>query len=133
MLLGDKYKGLEGTKVSPSVAATNLIGGGAVNSVVGKSSKVLGLNHFTTSGETGVSKLSPSKPRIGRKKSVGKLPKFKIFETPTVCIIGESEKITRVCKKIMKIIRKKWYISGGTFVSSLSLSDNFLWVSSRHC
>jgi hypothetical protein len=46
-----------------------------------------------------VSKFSPSKPRIGRDKSVGNVPKNKFLETPTVCIIGESETITRVCKE----------------------------------
>jgi hypothetical protein len=94
-VLGDKDEGLEVTEVSPSVAATTLIGGG-----VGKSSKVKSLSfHFTTSGEKGVSKLSPSKPRIGGEKSAGKLPKFKFLETPTVCIIGESETVTGVCKE----------------------------------
>jgi hypothetical protein len=66
---------------------------------VGKSSKVLGLNHFTTSGETGVSNISPSKPRLGGEKSTGKLPKFKFLETPTDGIIGELEAATGVFKE----------------------------------
>jgi hypothetical protein len=35
-----------------------------------------------------MSKLSPSKPRIGGDKSIGKLPKFKFLETPTNGITG---------------------------------------------
>jgi len=99
-VLGDKDEGLEVTKVSPSLTATTLIGGGVVNYGVGKSSKVKYLSfHFTTSREKGVSKLSPSKPRIRGEKSAGKLPKFKFLETPAICIIGESETVTGVCKE----------------------------------
>jgi len=46
-----------------------------------------------------VSKLSPSKPRMGGEKSTGKLPKFKFLETLAVCIIEESETIVGVCKE----------------------------------
>jgi hypothetical protein len=74
-VLGEKVTGLEGAEVSPSVNVAVLIGGGVVKTRVGKSSKVLGLDHCATSGETGVSKLS--KPRPGGVKTVGKLPKFK--------------------------------------------------------
>jgi hypothetical protein len=77
-----------GTEVS---AATTLIGGGVVNPGVGKSPKVLGLSHGTTSGETGVSNLSPSKTRPGEEKSARKLLKFKVLETPADGIIGEIE------------------------------------------
>jgi hypothetical protein len=38
-----------------------LIGGGVGKPKVGKSFKLLGLNHFTISREMGVSKISPSK------------------------------------------------------------------------
>jgi hypothetical protein len=55
---------------------------------VGKSSEVLGLNHGTTSGETRVSKISPSKPRPGGEKSSGILPKFKFLENSTDGITG---------------------------------------------
>jgi hypothetical protein len=66
---------------------------------VGKYSKLLDLNHFTISRETGVSKISPSKRRIGGDKSTGKIPKFKLLETPTDGIIGELDATTRVLKK----------------------------------
>jgi hypothetical protein len=46
-----------------------------------------------------VAKISPSKPRIGGDKSIGKLPKNKFLETPTVCIIGELETVTGVSKE----------------------------------
>jgi hypothetical protein len=46
-----------------------------------------------------VSKISPSKPRIGGEKSAGKLPKLKFLETLVVCIIGELETTTGVCKE----------------------------------
>jgi hypothetical protein len=55
---------------------------------VGKSPQVLGLSQGTTSGETGVSKLSPSKPRPEEDKTTGKIPTFKALETPTKDIIG---------------------------------------------
>jgi hypothetical protein len=53
---------------------------------VGKYSEVLGLNHGTTSGDTGVTNLSSSNPRPGGDKSVGTLPNFKLQETPIVGI-----------------------------------------------
>jgi hypothetical protein len=80
-VFGEKVTGLEGTEVSPSLNATNLIGGGVVKPEVGKSLEVSGLNHDTTLGETRVSKLTPSKPMLGGEKSTGKLPKFKLLET----------------------------------------------------
>jgi hypothetical protein len=58
----EKRPGFEGTKVSLSVVAT-IIGGGVVKPGVGKYSKVLGLDHGTTSGEKGVTRISPSNPR----------------------------------------------------------------------
>jgi hypothetical protein len=77
---------LGGTKVSP---ATTLTGEGIVKYGVGKYPKVIGLSQGTTSRETGVSKLSPSKPRPEEEKTTGKLPKFNALETPTEDIIGE--------------------------------------------
>jgi hypothetical protein len=56
--------------------------GGVVKPGVGKSSKVLGMNHGTTSGERGVTRISPSYPRPGGENSTGTLPKFKVRETP---------------------------------------------------
>jgi hypothetical protein len=67
---GEKYRGLEGTKVSLYVVATTLIGGGIVKLRVGKSSEVLGLNHGIISGESGVTMISPSNPREGGEKSI---------------------------------------------------------------
>jgi hypothetical protein len=60
-----------------------------VNSGVGKSSEVPSLDHAANSGETRVSKLSYSKPRLGGEKSTGTLPNFKIMETPADEKIGE--------------------------------------------
>jgi hypothetical protein len=56
---------------------------------VGKYSKVLGLNHDTTSEETWVSNISPSNTIQGGDKSTGTLPKFKLQETPTDGMTGE--------------------------------------------
>jgi hypothetical protein len=83
--LGKKVVELVGKEASPT---TTLIGEGIVKPGVGKSPKVLGLSQGTTSGETGVSKFSPSKPRPGEEKTTGKPPKFKAIETPTEDIIG---------------------------------------------
>jgi hypothetical protein len=62
-----------------------------VNPGVGKYSKVLGLNHGTTSRERGVARISPSNPRPGEENSIGTLPKFIVRETPTDSIIGKLE------------------------------------------
>jgi hypothetical protein len=48
---------------------------------VGKSSVVLGLRQGTTSGERGVTRISPSNPRPGGENSAGTLPKFRKRET----------------------------------------------------
>jgi hypothetical protein len=76
-----------------------LIGGGVGKPKVGQPSKLLGLNHFTISRETRVSKLSPSKRRLGGENSTRKLPKFKLLETPTDGIIGELDATTGVLKE----------------------------------
>jgi hypothetical protein len=76
---------LAAKEASPIVT---LIGEGIVKHGVGKYPKVLVLSQGTTSGEMGVSKLSPSKPRPGEDKTIGKLPKFKVLETLTEDIIG---------------------------------------------
>jgi hypothetical protein len=86
-----KAIGLEGTKVSLSSKSVTLTRGGVLKPGVEKSSEVLGLNHSTTSGEIGVTILSPSNPRPGEDKSTGTLPNFKLQETPTTGITGECE------------------------------------------
>jgi hypothetical protein len=88
-VLGEKVTGLEGAEVWISVNATTLTGGGVVKPGVGKYSEVLGLNHGTTSGEIGVTRLSPSNPRPGGEKSAGTLPNFKLRETPIDGITGK--------------------------------------------
>jgi hypothetical protein len=98
-VLGEKVIGCEGVEVWISVNARTLTGGGVVKPGVGKYSKVLGLNHGTTSGEIGVKRISPSNPRPGGEKSAGTLPKFKLWETPVDGIIGEGEISIGVSKK----------------------------------
>jgi hypothetical protein len=56
---------------------------------VAYSSKVLFLDQGTTSGEIGMTKTSPSNSKPGGEKSTGKLPKFKLRETPIEGIIGK--------------------------------------------
>jgi hypothetical protein len=48
---------------------------------VRKPSEVLDLNHGTTSGEIGVTKVYPSNPILGGDKSTRTLPNFKLWET----------------------------------------------------
>jgi hypothetical protein len=76
------------TEASLSVVAT-VIGGGVVNLGVGKSPKFLGLDQGTTSGEIGVTRISPSNPRPGGENSTGTLPKFRVLETPAEGMIGK--------------------------------------------
>jgi hypothetical protein len=57
------------------------------------------MSHGTTSGETGVSKISPSKMRTGEEKSVGKFLKFKVLEAPIDGIAGETKKIIGFLKE----------------------------------
>jgi len=66
-----------------------MIGGGVIKLGVGKSFEVWGLDQGTTSGEIGVTKISPSNPKIGGENSIGTLPNFKLWETPTDGIIGK--------------------------------------------
>jgi hypothetical protein len=84
----EKATGLEGAEASLHAVAT-VIGGGVVNLGVGKYPEVLGLNHGTTSGDRGVTRISPSNPRPGGENSTRTLPKFKVRETPTEGITGE--------------------------------------------
>jgi hypothetical protein len=83
-----KDTGLGETKVSLVVVETTVIGG-VVKLGVEKYSKVLGLNHSTTSMERGVTRISPSNPRLGGENSTGTLPKFKVRETPVEGITVE--------------------------------------------
>jgi len=73
-----KVAELIGIEVS---TATTLTRGGVVKPGVGKSPKVLGLSHGTISGETRVSKISPSKTRPREEKLAEKISKFKFLET----------------------------------------------------
>jgi hypothetical protein len=72
------------------VVAARVIGG-VVKPGVGKSSEVIGMNHGTTSGERGVTRISPSDPRLGGENSTGTLPKFKVRETPAEGITVECD------------------------------------------
>jgi hypothetical protein len=71
--------GFKGKTFSPSLDKTTLIGGGVGKSKVGKYSKLMGLNHFTILGETGVSKLYPSKCRLEGGIPTRKLSKYKLL------------------------------------------------------
>jgi hypothetical protein len=51
--------------------------GEAVNIGVGNSSVFLGLRQVTASKERGVTRISPSDPRLGGENSAGTLPKFR--------------------------------------------------------
>jgi hypothetical protein len=59
---------------------------GAVKSFV-----VLGLRQGTTSGERGVTRISPSNPRPGGENSAGTLLKFRKWETSEKGLLGRRE------------------------------------------
>jgi hypothetical protein len=88
-LLGEKVTGLDEVEVWTSINTMILTGGGVVKPKVGKYYEVLGLNHGTTSGEIGVTRISPSNPIPRGEKLAGTLPNFKLWETPTDGITGE--------------------------------------------
>jgi putative protein kinase ArgK-like GTPase of G3E family len=67
-----------GNRGFPHVKVGTVIGGGVVKPGVGKSSEIPILNQATTSGEIGVTNISPSNPRSGGEKSIGTLPNFKL-------------------------------------------------------
>jgi hypothetical protein len=73
-------------------------GGGVVKYGVRKYSKVLGLNHVTTSGEIGVTRISPSNPIPGKEKSIGVLPNFNLHENPADGITRKGEAYIGVSK-----------------------------------
>jgi hypothetical protein len=54
---------------------------GVVKIGVGKSSTVTGLHRGIASKERGVTRISPSSPRLGGENSAGTLPKFRKRET----------------------------------------------------
>jgi hypothetical protein len=64
----EKASELKLADVSLRAEVTTVTRGGAVNPGVGKSSVVLGLCQGTTSGEMGVTRISPSNPRPGGKR-----------------------------------------------------------------
>ena len=77
----EKAMGPELADASLSTVAATVIRGRVVNLGVGKYSVVLGLRQGTTEGERGVTRISPSNPRLGGENSVGTLLKFKKWET----------------------------------------------------
>ena len=73
----EKAKGLELADASLCAVTTIVIRGGVVKIGVGKSYVVMGLCQGTTLGERGVTRISPSNPRLGGEKLAGTLPKFR--------------------------------------------------------
>jgi hypothetical protein len=84
----EKAKGLETIDASLCAVATIVTRGGVVKLGVGKYSVVLGLRQGTTSGERGVTRISPSNPRPGGENSAGTLPKFRKRETSETGLLG---------------------------------------------
>jgi hypothetical protein len=76
----EKAKALESVDASLCAVVATLIRGGVVKLGVGKSSMVLGLHQGTTSGERGVTRISPSNPKPGGQNLAGTLPKFRKWE-----------------------------------------------------
>jgi hypothetical protein len=87
--LEKRLQGLKGKEDSLFAKSVTLTGGGVIKPQVGKYYEVWGLDQGTTSGERGVTRISPSKSRPGGEKSTGTLPNFKLQKTPTNGIIGE--------------------------------------------
>jgi hypothetical protein len=75
-----------------------LIGEGVGRPKEGKSYKLSSLNHFTTSGEERVSKLSSFNLGIKEEYSTRKFSKSKILETLTESERGELDIATKVLK-----------------------------------
>jgi hypothetical protein len=76
----EKANGLESADASPS-AEVATVTRGVVKLGVGKSFVVLGPRQGTASGKGGVTRISPSNPRLGGENSTGTLPKFRKRET----------------------------------------------------
>jgi hypothetical protein len=79
----EKAKGLELADASLCAVAATVTRGGVV-----KSSAVQGLRQGTTSGERGVTRISPSNPRPRGENSAGTLPKFKKRKTSEKGLLG---------------------------------------------
>jgi hypothetical protein len=73
----EKASRLKPADASLCVEVATVPRGGVVKLGVGKSSVVLGLHQGTTSGERGVTRISPSNPRPGGENSTGTLLKFR--------------------------------------------------------
>jgi hypothetical protein len=89
-VLREKASELKSADVSLCIETTTVTRGGAVKPGVGKSSVILGLRQGTTSGEMGVTRISPSNPRPRRETSIGTLPKFRKRETLESGLLGNS-------------------------------------------
>jgi hypothetical protein len=76
-------------EASLSAVAATVIRGGVVKLGVGKYSVVLDLGQGTTSGERGVTRISPSNLRPGGENSAGTLPKFRVLETSAEGMTGK--------------------------------------------
>jgi hypothetical protein len=79
----EKAKGLESANTSLCSVVAMIKRGGVV-----KPSVVLGLRQGTTSRERGVTRISPSNPKLGGENSIGTLPKFRKQETSEKGLLG---------------------------------------------
>jgi hypothetical protein len=77
----EKDSELKSSYVSLRAEAKTVTRGGVEKPGVGKYPMVLGLHQSMTSGEMGVTRISPSNPRPGGETSTGTLPKFGKWET----------------------------------------------------
>jgi hypothetical protein len=84
----EKASELKSVDVSLHAGVTTVTRGGAVKPGVGKYSMVLGLRQGTTSGEMGVTRVSPSNPKPGGETSIGTLPKFRKWEASESDLLG---------------------------------------------
>jgi hypothetical protein len=84
----EKANGLESVDASLCAEVATVTRGGVVKLGVGKSPVVLGLRQGTASRERGVTRISPSNPRLGGENSAGTLPKFKKRETSEKGLLG---------------------------------------------
>ena len=84
----EKASELKLADVSLRAEAATITRGGAVKPGVGKSFVVLGLRQGTTSGERGVTRISPSNPRPGGENLAGTLLKFRTQETSEKGLLG---------------------------------------------
>jgi hypothetical protein len=77
----EKANRLESADASLCAKVAIVTRGGVVKLGMGKSLVVLCPCQGTTSGERGVTRISPSNPRSGGENSAGTLPKFRKWET----------------------------------------------------